>query len=661
MPLITDDTFDPLRRYVSVRLQQAVPIVDADWNERDDIDRYERRALVKWFIGDGIPAGLDSFRIEGTSLTNDFMIRAGTTNPPIEPSAALSVTQRWNNGLSRAGRCLVDGMEVIITRDLAFTEQPLHQSRSGAATLAARLGVSVITMPAPAAESLLVYLDVWERLVRPTEDPLLQHPGLGVESCVRLRREWAVRVRRSAQVPQPTNDDFLEGHSYCALASITRQADSGTIRALDVNDIRRTGLTLNEHLRVPLLVRKGVNVVDSDRFVLTLRGLRTSLLARLREGRLPHQTGSVANENVFLTVLQNLMQFAQSGEVQTLARSLDNPAAIAFLQALYIEQRDFLNTLQAIGNVGTPAEVVTFLSDYRKRLEGSVADNIRGLKPALDAKDFYDATIAQELINQFLSAPIDNLPEGILNVFYVSVTPFQPLVAATLYTFRFEVESLLSSPLGNEAINLQATLSAASWQLVSVTPAALTLTNSGGRGTVDVVIRPNVAATTCTLTFTAIAARNPLLRSTQPGIALQLGTQPPVGSQFLFYSDSPLNADGQLELRITELTDPFGRDVAVRLVNNNPTARTYRLVHQVAPTDGVNPPWTPNPGSPGSRNVELSANTSSTQAVNLRCTAPTANETAIVTVTATVVAIGGSPVADGVSSQIKIPLRVISG
>ena len=48
------DTFNSLKHYVSVRLQQGVPIVDADWNEMDDIRRYELRAFLKWFVGDGV-------------------------------------------------------------------------------------------------------------------------------------------------------------------------------------------------------------------------------------------------------------------------------------------------------------------------------------------------------------------------------------------------------------------------------------------------------------------------------------------------------------------------------------------------------------------------------------------------------------------------------
>jgi hypothetical protein len=36
MAIITPDSFNPLQRFVSVRLQQGVPIIDADWNEKED-------------------------------------------------------------------------------------------------------------------------------------------------------------------------------------------------------------------------------------------------------------------------------------------------------------------------------------------------------------------------------------------------------------------------------------------------------------------------------------------------------------------------------------------------------------------------------------------------------------------------------------------------
>ena len=232
MAVISPNSFDPVRRYVSVRLAQGVPLVDADWNESEDIRRFELRAFVRWFVGDGVPAGNDGFRIEALGAAGDnrdFRIKSGGDAAPLS-----------------AGRMFVDGLEAFILADTNFTAQPLHASQPGAAALATRLGVPVIAAVVPAATPLLVYLDVWERLVTPTEDATLILAGLGTESCSRLKREWAVRVRSAAGgfvVPKVGDADFLPGHSYAALARIDRSI-APEISAAALTNARRTGLEM---------------------------------------------------------------------------------------------------------------------------------------------------------------------------------------------------------------------------------------------------------------------------------------------------------------------------------------------------------------------------------------------------------------------------------
>jgi hypothetical protein len=51
------------KHYVGVRLQQGVPILDADWNELDGLHRHALEEVGTWFIGDGVPVGSDGFRI----------------------------------------------------------------------------------------------------------------------------------------------------------------------------------------------------------------------------------------------------------------------------------------------------------------------------------------------------------------------------------------------------------------------------------------------------------------------------------------------------------------------------------------------------------------------------------------------------------------------
>lgn len=230
MAVISPDTFDPLRRYVGVRLQQGVPIVDADENEREDCRKFELRAFLKWFVGDGVPEGNDGFRIEGTSLSNDFMIRSGESG------------EAQPEGLRRVGRCLVDGLDVMIAQDLKYSDQPLHPSQPGAAARAAAWGVPLLpqlTTPA-GIQVLLVYLDVWERLVTPMEDPSLLHPGLGTESCVRLKREWVVRLHDS----EASGFEPPPGHSYYVLAHLFRRGGDAFVHPKDVQDKRETGLLM---------------------------------------------------------------------------------------------------------------------------------------------------------------------------------------------------------------------------------------------------------------------------------------------------------------------------------------------------------------------------------------------------------------------------------
>src|SRR5262249_17287902 len=158
-----------------------------------DVRKFEVRAFLKWFVGNGVPDGNDGFRIAAASTpaTDDFQIQAGAqlaaagTEPdPTTPSPAL------NEFAARGfGRCIVDGLDVIIQTPINYKAQPLHVSQSGASNLATTWGVPVVAALPTAAGPVLVYLDVWERPVAPTEDRTLVVPPLGTESCARLKRE----------------------------------------------------------------------------------------------------------------------------------------------------------------------------------------------------------------------------------------------------------------------------------------------------------------------------------------------------------------------------------------------------------------------------------------------------------------------------------------
>lgn len=273
MAVISADRFNPLARYVGVRLQQGVPIVDADWNELEDIRSFEVRAYLKWFVGDGIPEGNDGFEISGSGLANDFSISAGVGAAP-----PVSDVER---GLRFVGRCIVDGRDAIIETDTTFRSQALHTSQPNAAALAADWGVPVVPELPAVDATLLVYLDVWDQLFTPSDpggDSLI-FPDLGTESCARLQRHWAVRFRTGSAVPANGDPDFLTGHSYCPLATLVRRSAVPNVAVEDVTDLRERRLlmlpaTLTEDLlgldtadyrrglgRPPVSLREAINAL----------------------------------------------------------------------------------------------------------------------------------------------------------------------------------------------------------------------------------------------------------------------------------------------------------------------------------------------------------------------------------------------------------------
>ncbi|MEO1222045.1 MAG: hypothetical protein AAFY42_11940 [Pseudomonadota bacterium] len=286
MAQITPDTFDPLRQFVSVRLQQGVPIVDADWNEMDDTRRFEMRSHSNWYVGDGVPHGSQGFRIAALApaVANDFVIETGV---PAPPGGETSI----NVGLRHMGRCLVEGREVTIDADINFRSQPLHTSQGGSANLADRWGVPVIDEIPVLDGTVCIYLDVWDRLVRPDELPALVFPDIGTESCARIRQQWVVRARTGTTAPQSGDPDHISGHSYYALATISRIAATPEVFEGQITDERERQLQtppstlINDVLgTTPERYRRGL-----DRPAASLR----TVLNALMRGELPSSDDQV--------------------------------------------------------------------------------------------------------------------------------------------------------------------------------------------------------------------------------------------------------------------------------------------------------------------------------------------------------------------------------
>ena len=146
------DTFDESKDYIGIRLQQGVPLLDRDWNELEDIRRYQDWALRDKYLGDGTPD--DGFAISLISgKVDDFNISKG--------------------------RCLVDGFEAVNREDTSYSKQT---------------DVAALTIPT-GKRTDLVYIDLWISEIHGTDD-LKNDQDVKIETCARHKVEWRVRLVR---------------------------------------------------------------------------------------------------------------------------------------------------------------------------------------------------------------------------------------------------------------------------------------------------------------------------------------------------------------------------------------------------------------------------------------------------------------------------------
>ncbi len=189
-------TFDEHKRYLGVRLQQGVPLLDRDWNELDDIRRFFERRLRAYYVGEGVP-DLDGFEVRAPEFEAD------------------------NDVVIGAGSCSVAGFDVWSEADVLFSEQ----------------GDRVpLPAPDPAGDTIVLYLEPEVVLVDSTDDPDLRNAqDVNMETCLRDQLRWAVRAVRRPELPP--------AGTY-ALAEIARAATDVQITPALIQDRRRTMLNL---------------------------------------------------------------------------------------------------------------------------------------------------------------------------------------------------------------------------------------------------------------------------------------------------------------------------------------------------------------------------------------------------------------------------------
>ncbi len=214
------DTFNSENSYIGIRLQQGVPLLDRDWNELEDIRRYQEKILREHYIGNGVPDE-DSFKIELVgSPSNDLKIKKG--------------------------RCLVNGLEAVnIPPD---NNDSIHYTDQDNVAELTDLAEGVQT------RTDLVYLDVW---VEEITDPevLGNNQDVDMITSVRHKIDWRVSFVEDINLDennQPTTLDSIpkeDYHYYYPLATIhIRKNPRPTPASLkyfrSITDLRKTKLSL---------------------------------------------------------------------------------------------------------------------------------------------------------------------------------------------------------------------------------------------------------------------------------------------------------------------------------------------------------------------------------------------------------------------------------
>jgi len=384
------------KHYVGVKLQQGVPVLDADWNELEDLRRNEFETLGVWFIGSGVPSGSDGFHIVSVSQPNDFEITKGL--------------------------CLVNGKIVKNDAVVRYTTQPNFGNLTQAQLvppLTVPAPVPALTMPA-ADKQLIVYLDLWEREVDSEEDPALVDVRIGVETAVRWKREWAVRVvdasdLNTLQSPPP-------GHDFYPLARLNRKQNNNTITTDMIEDLRDTQVSVRRKIEVR--DSTGKVVVDNNRFRLVLESTRNNVLAFIRYITTqfnPIFASLTSAEVLGLQAGEYIAGTAEIGLGLLNSDSLANTGALRFLFQLYQAENAFMtvwhdfvlklagvvptiNLVEARSLPGaTPkkyASYQNFIAQLADRLNpsifGATVDDSLAFSSDSQAVNLGEATIAQQ-------------------------------------------------------------------------------------------------------------------------------------------------------------------------------------------------------------------------------------------------------------------------
>jgi hypothetical protein len=238
------NTFDQSKNYVAVRLEQGVPLVDADWNELEDVTRFEIYEAL----------------------------RAAATN--VVSRGGLDLTPNGANDLNlSAGRAVIDGRPIRLWNPMSYSGQRYANAANAAADGVPQ--ATPLTQPG-GNRTDCVYLDAFEREVTSAEDASLINGAIGLETSTRLKREIVLRVAQGSTTPPAP----AAGHAQLTIALINRNA--GGITAAQIQDMKPYPLPLGvrETAFAPVLLQFAIGGAAQPAFMIEAGGVPWKIMAR---------------------------------------------------------------------------------------------------------------------------------------------------------------------------------------------------------------------------------------------------------------------------------------------------------------------------------------------------------------------------------------------
>ncbi len=198
----TRDTFDPLKHFSRVLMQQGRVTLDADHNEQTASLLHYLRRLARDIIGPyAAPAEDGGFRLQ-LDQTDIFGITTGCY--------------------------YVDGILVENDAYCTYRTQPDFPLPTDDALLLAKSDT--------AERTFWVYLDVWERHITAIEDGSIREKALnGPDTCTRAKVVWQVKALLAP--------DELEGPIAKALKEIQQNLDSLYKKRIELQNAEQTRVT----------------------------------------------------------------------------------------------------------------------------------------------------------------------------------------------------------------------------------------------------------------------------------------------------------------------------------------------------------------------------------------------------------------------------------